>query len=316
MRLGGGKRRATAVAVALLSAVLGIAAFASIPAGATDSDLKHTYVFRLAASNGYSILAIAASQRADGRGEAVLFVGRKGAGVVYDAPATVSATRIEADLGRLGEVALDVVLPGRKTKLRSRCPHQLDDPRPISFERPLFRGTFEFHGEEEFAEASSSSPRDYSEFFLDVLCSGPASGELGGGGLPGARLRLHSREGSFRLNLQANKNRPKAGTRFEIATHEESGQISISRSRTLWVGAGAFDYDPLLQTATLDPPAPFSGRASFHRGAAAAERWTGNLTVDLPGRSNVPLASAGVGATLSHSCWQGEGAGGRAECGF
>jgi len=315
MGLGGGKRRGAA-AVAFLSTVLGIAAFASMPADATDSDLKHTYAFRLEASNGYSILALAASQRADGQGEAVLFVGRKGAGAVYDAPANVTATRIEADLGRLGEIELDVVPSGRKTKLRSRCPQQLDDPRPISFERPLFRGTFEFHGEEGFADASSSSPRDYSEFFLDILCSGPASGEFGGNGLPGAKLRLHSHRGSFRLALQANKNRPTASTRFEIETHEKNGQVSISRSRTLWAGAGAFDYDPPLRAATLHPPPPFSGRASFHRGAAPANRWTGDLTVDLPGRSNVPLASAGVDATLSHSCWQGEGAGGRAECGF
>jgi hypothetical protein len=108
--------------------------------------------------------------------------------------------------------------------------------------------------------------------------------------------------------LQANKNRPGKRSRFEAEVHEKRGSVSISRSLSLWVGATAFRYDPLLETATLDPPAPFSGRASFHRGATPANRWTGDLTVDFPGRSDVPLTGPGVGATLVPSCWN-EGAG-------
>lgn len=112
----------------------------------------------------------------------------------------------------------------------------------------------------------------------------------------------------MRLRLQANKNRPGARTRLEVETHEERRGIEISRSTTLWAGASAFEFDPSLRTATLAPPAPFSGSASFHRNAPVANRWSGNLTVDLPGRSNVPLAAAGVGATLVPACWhEGEG---------
>ncbi|HEV7483044.1 MAG TPA: hypothetical protein VGO13_08085 [Solirubrobacterales bacterium] len=293
-----------------------MALLAPLSATATDADFKHTYAFRLKASNGYSILAIAASQRKDGQGEAVLFVDRKDGGAVYEAPAIVNATRIDADLGRLGEIALDVVPSGKKAKLQSRCPGELTDPRPVTFEPPLFRGSFSFHGEEGFADASSASPHDYTRFFLDVLCAGALRGEFSGALLPGARLRVHSRKGSLRLALEANKNRPGAGTRFEVEVHEKRRGIAITRSRTAWVGAGAFDYDPLLRMAALAPPAPFAGHAAFRRGAPAASRWSGNLTVDLPGRSDVPLTGPGVGATLAHACWQGEGRGSRADCGF
>lgn len=304
--------RAGKVVIGLVAA---LASSLSVPAlaAATDSDLKHAFAFKVEASNGYSILAYAANERADGRGEAVLFVDRGNAGATYVAPAMLTATSVNADLGALGRISLEVVPSGKTKTLRRRCG---DEPETVTFEPQRFHGSFEFHGEEGYTEAVSSGPSEYMRFFFDLLCAGVGSGEIGGADLPGARLRLRSHQGSFRFALQANKNRPRAATRFEIETHEKNGQISISRSRTLWVGAGAFDYDPLLRTATLDPPAPFSGQASFHRGAAPANRWSGNLTVDLPGRSNVPLVSAGVGATLSHACWQGEGAGGRADCGF
>jgi hypothetical protein len=286
---------------------------APVSALATDSDQKHLAVLKVKASGGYTILVIASSERADGRGQVGLIVYGKNGSATYGAPATITATRFEADLGGLGRIALDVVPSGRTRSLRTRCG---DEPHTVDFEPQAYRGTFEFHGEEGFAEASTGSPPEYTRFLVDLLCGSAVSGELGGRGLPGARLRLRSRRGPFHLALQANKNRPRAGTRFEVETRERRGRVAISRSRTIWAGSGAFAYDPLLRTATLDPPPPFSGQAAFRRDAAPANRWTGNLTVDLPGRSDVPLTGAGVGATLSPACWQGEGAGGRAECGF
>jgi hypothetical protein len=139
-------------------------------------------------------------------------------------------------------------------------------------------------------------PPDDSRFFADLACAG-GGGELNAGDLPGARLRLRSRGRPLRRSLQANKNRPAARSRFEAEVHEEQDGISISRHVLLHAGAGAFAHEPLLRVATLQPP-PFSGQASFHRDAVAADRWTGNLKVDLPGRSNVPLMGAGVRATL------------------
>ncbi len=69
------------------------------------------------------------------------------------------------------------------------------------------------------------------------------------------------------------------------------------------MGPDAFDCDPALRRAVLVPPAPFSGSASFTRGAAPNHRWSGDLNVDLPGRSDVPLTGPGVKATLVAGCW-------------
>ena len=248
--------RGVLAALAAVAAVLIAVLLAPVHAGATDSDLKHAYAFKLKASNGYSILAVAGSERADGRGQFVMFVGNRTGSALYVAPATVTATRIEADLGRLGQVALNVTPSGRKKSVRSGCQ---EEPESFSFEPQVYSGSFEFHGEEGYTEATTTSPREYTRFFVDLICSGPGSGETGGPNLPGAGLRLHSRQGSFRLNLQANKNHTGAHTRFAVETHEKRRGIVISRGTTAVAGAGAFGYDPLLRTATLAPPAPFSG---------------------------------------------------------
>ncbi len=297
-----GKRGAAAALIGLAALFLVVALMPSA-AAALDSDLKHSAAFRVDASNGYEILAVANSQRADGRGEIVLFVVRGNAGAIYVAPAQLTGTRVEADLGRLGEVSLDVVPSGRTRRLRSRCGEE--GPETISFEPQSYRGRFAFHGEEGFSEATSSSPTEYTRFFSALTCVRAGGGETLGPKLPGARLRLRSHRGASRLSLQANKNRPGARARFVVETHEMRRGIAISRSRTVWARSDVFDYDPLLKTATLAPPAPFSGRAEFRRGATGANRWSGDLTVDLPGRSNVPLTGSGIDATLVPACLSG-----------
>jgi hypothetical protein len=302
---GWGAKGLGAAAAAALAAVLAAALWAPIAATALDSDLKHSAALRVKASNGYTILAFVASERLDGRGQMGLIVYDRHGSATYAAPATITASRLEADLGDLGRIALDMAPSGRKATVRE-CD---EDGGTTSFEPPVYRGTFEFHGEEGYTEAADSSPPDFTRFLLRLGCGVSSQGETVGADLPGARLRLHSRSGPLRLSLQANKNRPGARSRFEVEIHEKRGGIAISRSTELWAGAGAFTYDPLLKTATLEPPAPFSGRATFHRGAVVAHRWTGNLAVDLPGRSDVPLAATAVRATLAPSCWhRGEGA--------
>jgi hypothetical protein len=42
-------------------------------------------------------------------------------------------------------------------------------------------------------------------------------------------------------------------------------------------------------SATVAPPAPFSGDASFHWVPGMSAEWSGSLSVDLPGAGTVPL---------------------------
>lgn len=282
------------------AALAALALLAPTQAVALDSDLKHSAAFRVQAGNGYSIIALADSERADGRGEVVLFVYGGDAIVTYLAPAILTGTGIDADLGHLGRISLEVVPSGVERTMHRRCG---DERRAFTFEPESYRGTFEFRGEEGYTEARTTSPREYTRFFLDVACGRPFTSEESSGiGLPGARIRLLAGRGHRRVRLQVNKNWPGARSRFEAEIYEKRDRIEITRSVSGSVGAAAFDYDPLLRTATVDPPAPFSGKGVFRRNAVPANRWSGDLAVDFPGRSGVSLAGAGTRATLVHAC--------------
>ncbi len=286
------------VAIAVLAAAPALALLAPARAAALDSDLKGSAVFRLEASHGYAILGFAASERLDGRGDIGLIVYRKGAAVAYSAPATVTPTRLDADLGALGRISAEIVPSGRKRKLRSGC----GGDTPV-IEPRRYRGTFEFHGELGYTEAAATDVPEYARFFLDVLCPGSGGGfETSGARLPGARLRTFSRDrGDRRLSLQLNKNRPGKATVFSATIAETRGRIRIERSVSGRQPARAFDYDPLLRTAIVAPSAPFSGAASFRRGAPPADRWTGDLSVDFPGEPDVGLTGAAFSIHVVHA---------------
>lgn len=283
----------------LLAALL---ALLVVPAStvAVDSDLKFAYAFQVKASNGFEIVAFAGNERADGRGYIALIVQRGEEAATYAAPALLTATSLTADFGALGKVDLEVSASGKKKRFRATCG---EESEAFSYEPPRYAGSFEFHGEEAYADAVSAAPTEFNRFFYRLGCLVAEGGEASGAGLPGARLRLHEQRGDFRLGLQANKNRPDKRSRFEVQIHEKRGKIRISRTTSLWLGSKAFRFDPALNAAILAPSAPFAGRASFHRGAAATNRWSGDLTVDLPGRSGVSLTGNGLRATLVHSCW-------------
>lgn len=279
-------------------------------AAATDSDLKFAYAFKVPASHGYSIVAMASNERADGRGQILLIVSRGDwEAASYLVPAQLSAAGVEADLGSLGKVSLTVAPSGRQRSWRTEC----GKGSTVPYEPPVYSGSFEFHGEEGYTDAVSAAPRDDFGFFAGLIC-GPVSMEAGGG--PGARLRLHGSVSGAGFRMQVNENHPGGRVRFEVETNEKRGKIRIDRVSTVWMRPSVLHFDSALKTATVAPVFPFSGRAAFRRDAAPAHRWTGNLTVDLPGRSNFPLTAPGATANLAHACFQSEGAGSRADCGF
>jgi hypothetical protein len=299
-RRGSAWQVAVGVAVAWTAAML-----IPVSAAAVDSDLKYAYAFKAPATNGYSLIAVASNERADGQGQIVLFVTRRDTGyrteesAIYVFPAQLTATSLRADLGVLGKVDLKVTPSGKKKTLRSRCGGETET---FSHEPVYFSGSFDFYGEEAYTDALSSHPREYPEFFSRLTCPG-RGGEVVGSAFPGARLGLHARRGDFRFSLQANRNHPGKPSRFEVEVHEKRGAVSITRTVSQWGNPDAFKYDPQLKKATIDPPYPFAGDGTFDREASPANRWTGHLEVDLPGRSDQPLTGADVHATLVHACW-------------
>jgi len=283
------KRRA-ASALALLA----LAAAALAPPLARGDVVGAAGAFTLRGSNGYRIVVLASSRRADGRGEVIVFVGGRSAGVSYFAPANVTDAHIEADLGRLGTFAVKFVASGETKKEGSSCSHDR-----ASFEAGNYEGTIEFRGEENYTQASATSVAAEIKPFLDLLCPGQGEVVGSGPGLPGAQLKVRTMLTGQRESFTAGKNTPSSRARFEATIFERREGIAISRGVETIGGASAFEYDSRLSFGRVKPPSPFSGTAVFRPGAPRSSRWRGNLSVDFPGHSNAPLTAGRPSGGLS-----------------
>jgi hypothetical protein len=73
--------------------------------------------------------------------------------------------------------------------------------------------------------------------------------------------------------------------------------LLIDRGVTVEAKPAAFDFDVPAGIATVAPPAPFDGEATYDRTRQGAT-WHGDLTVDFPGRAGVSLTGAGTRASL------------------
>jgi hypothetical protein len=250
--------------------------------------------FRLQASNGYELLALTAPLVAGEGGIAIYLVDPQSALVHYTAPATVTRTTIDADLGKLGRISVTRVPTGRTKTVRQGCGRK--STKQVAAER--YEGIIEFHGEEGFADVSATSaPVEH----WTVCVSGEEGGRPPGKRLLGARLDVERRNDARpRLEFDAVQRRPGAKTLLSIEVEEERGEIGIYRAIWNWASPDALRFDPQLRTATLRPPAPYAGFGRFRSNAPRAKQWTGNLTVDLPGRADVPLAGPGLWADLEH----------------
>jgi hypothetical protein len=290
---GGGRGRALRVLCALGAALLVTASTASATLKSSPANSGQLLVprsFQLQGSNGYSIFVLGIPIRKGQPAAVELFVQKKHTGAYYSAPATVTETSIQANLGGLGEISVSFNRSGLPAIAGSDC------GRPVSFDSGNFEGKIEFHGEEGYTEVEASSAAGNIGPLVNGICGGIGSGGGGNRFSPGAELYL--RNPALGPQFSVLENRPGSPARFEIGDREYRDGISIQRFAALIMPPAAFTYGPRLQTATVRPPAPFSGAAHFDRRKKANRRWSGDLAIDLPGRTDLPLTGHQLRAYL------------------
>jgi hypothetical protein len=282
---------AAAVAIAVLSVFTpGAAAEGEPETGAFGA-------FRLKGTNGYSLWVLAGSRPQFKHGEILVIVGRKGEAVVYLAPAKVTATTIEADLGRVGKIAVEFQPSGPPERVYASC----RQGGSVLYEPGAWIGAIDIAGEEGFTQVHQEKAKATISPFIDAGCGGRTIGEAIGPDAPGARLVGRSAAAKRSVYLQANKNHRGARTYLEASIEERRASLIVSREVGGYFPSGVFQFDPHLRTATLAPSGRFAGHATFRRGAKPAKRWNGNLSVDFPGHADVALAGGGFQAALVHA---------------
>lgn len=279
-----------------LGLIVGLASCALLPAAAQGAEAPpdEVAVFKVEASNGYELLVLA-SARGDGDGEVAFLVQGRRRAAIYRGPAAFTGARVEANLGSIGMISVKRVPTAKKRTVRASC--RTGEQRRVKV--PRYEGTIEFHGEEGFSEASATrAPFDWGAL-LAFSCI-PEGGRPPGKVLPGARLDVHRLPEENELMLHATQVRPGSKTEVSVQVDELRDGLVITRATWATAGSDALHYSSALTTATLAPPAPFHGHATFRANAPRATRWTGNLTVDLPGYSGYPLVGSGIRADLEH----------------
>ena len=274
-------------------AAAGFTAVATFDSGAVEAG------FRLHGSHGYSISVVAYSQGEGHRGMIEFTASRHHERASYRAPASVTADAIRADLGRIGRVDVVRRPSGREKKVHLKC---FGDTQ--TYEPGTYEGAIEFNGEEGYTRAREHRVAQLPALLLFAgrgPCHGGGYGEAFGPGEPGARLRGVSFAHGRNLSFQVNKNSLRAKTVFTASLKERRGGIWIDRELAGVASPNAFRFDSHLRTATLSPPAPFSGSASLSRsGNSVSPIWKGDLRLAFPGR-DVALAGPGVHVSIGHA---------------
>jgi len=248
--------------------------------------------FHLRASSGYTLSVVAGQDPKSGAGYALLFARSPHAQVLYETPAVVSTTSIEADLGAVGRIDVDFVPSGQTRTERADC-----GGPSLTFDSGSYVGEIDFAGEQGYSEAHATSAPGEVKTALSFLCLGGPRSEGTGGHSPGARLTV-DRQRSPRFSFEAMKNSPTRPARFTASIREVRGSMRISRLIETTSGSGTFDFDVAEGFAHISPPAPFSGEATYLRPPDRRASWHGGLTVDFPGRPNVRLTGAGTRAGM------------------
>jgi hypothetical protein len=120
----------------------------------------------------------------------------------------------------------------------------------------------------------------------------------------GLRARTDGGRVGFKANLLRFKGKKKStalisftatGARHRGAVKEKSTAVSaFAPGRTFLVP----DFLHPTTEATIQPGAPFTGSATFHREPGGPASWHGDLAIDLPGFGKIRLAGKGVKASM------------------
>ncbi len=206
----------------------------------------------------------------------------------YSVAGAVSTKRVRADLGPYGRISLRFQPsgPAKEDKLFPGC-----HGRPDTSQRGVFVGTIRFRGDGGFTEVDAERAKGKIGTAGSYSCKG-------GGHLPRpphhakkveevslkATTPHHTLDFSAAIQPQRDSFPGIPAVEYSASSNQFCGRVAVSRSVSVGGEASSFVFDKPLSSATVTPPAPFSGSGTFSRDpAGGAATWTGNLAVAFPG---------------------------------
>jgi hypothetical protein len=250
----------------------------------------------LKTGNGYSVSVEGSGRRV------ALTVNRGLAFTTYVTPGRASPDGVRARFGHFGRVSVRFKPSGkvRRKKPPKRCKGKAAIVRP-----GVFVGTIRFEGEDGYIEidahrakgSTSTRPR----WRCRPLRAAARLSALRDGHGPDTAV-LEASTLDERVFFEAAGFRDPKGPDlifFLAGSAERRGSVRIARIvLAISRKARTFVFDRPPRSATVTPPKPFHGAATFERGPGGTPLWSGSLSVSLLGEPSLPLTGASFTAQL------------------
>jgi hypothetical protein len=267
--------------------------------------------FGLPAGNGYRIAVTGEVGANSTTPDDVTLSASKGAVTVnYLGHGRLTSTRMTAAFGRFGSFSLRFRPSGnvRHVKVPSSCVK--GRPPVVTARLGTYVGVIRFEGEGGYsrvlAHRADGGLGDPLAIKPKLECEG---------GSPGARRReaqtirlsasAKTSDGGVSFGAWAGPAYPFKPSRsdpytFLTLANERAKGVDVLRTAATTAPAADFVFDSALDSATVAPPAPFGGSATFQRDLDGSTTWSGSLTVSFPGMPSVALTGPQFEAALGN----------------
>ena len=264
-----------------------LVAVPTLAAGA-EQEVERGLAFSLDAE-GFAVQVLVSNN--DGDVNAILIISRAPQVAYYVTPAKVTAERVTARFGRLGELDYRFA---PKPNGRVVCTSSEQG-------EAVFEGRFDFSGENGYVQIEAGHAEGSFKIYPEP--NNCPQKQLARRAVPyhpfysseGATLnaRAGSRaKGRMREVIAVDDGRHGRHRVFILATLAERREgMTVARGVGLTAKSSAFRWNLKRGTATLRPPAPFTGSATFtRRGQNGHGIWKGPLGMPILGGESVELA--------------------------
>lgn len=286
-----------------------VGAAEACPTGHVVLNVSYTCAlqFTLHGSNGYTITV---SGDPEGRrfSDVEVNIDKGSVGAFYLGHGHVTPTGIHANLGGVGRISVSFHPSGevRGVRISKKC--LKNRPPVVTARLGVFVGTVSFHGEQGYTAVNAhravgglgdplaikggkpacewhASPAEKHEEEQSVQLTADDKGS-------GVSFSVAPLFGSWPSQGLGHPGPTKGSDLFLAGQSEKKKGLFVLRLVGSAAPAPAFSFDPALTSATVTPPAPFTGTGTFLRNADGSTSWTGPLSVPLPGLGTVSLTGA------------------------
>jgi hypothetical protein len=264
-----------------------------------------TAQFRLPGSNGYHV-SVGAADRQNGRSGGIgvsVDATRRTQHVDYFAHGTAKPDgSVYAKLPGVGRIAVQFHL----TSATHEAPAENCKGRAAVVRHGVFRGAIELHGERGYTTVDAQSASGTVTQSFRQVCDQGSSVKVESPPSQDFSLFTGTRDGPPQLSFDAsliNFGNEAVGplvTFTASSRQKRKGMFVLSSATALGKPAEFSVSEPSAsrEKATVEPPAPFRGAATFHLLSPTSSTWEGNLEAELPGVGEVSLAGPGYWSAL------------------